>query len=179
MLCGFKGLPFGVYDEIKQRTYFFSREEYTFILKLTGTELIDEDALTEKEKELLTGLKEKKLVEAIAEPSPLAHYQEYIKYENIYKLTAHWSVTGKCNYRCRHCFMSCPDYKESDLSFDQCRNIIHQLAECGIRSVSLTGGEPLIRHDILDIIRNAATTASWSAPFSRTAPWSQESCWTA
>ena len=153
LLCGFKGLPFGLYDEYKDQTHFFNREEYAFVLRCAGTELIEEEVLTEKEKTVLNGLKEKKLVEAKDEPMPLEPYQEYIKYENIYKLTAHWSVTGKCNYRCRHCFMSCPDYKESDLSFDQCRDVIRQLAECGIRSVSLTGGEPLIRSDFLDIMR--------------------------
>ena len=153
ILCGFRGLPFGVYDEIRQQTYFFNREEYAFILRLTGTELTDGAALTVKEKELLDSLKEKKLAESKDAPAPLERRQEYTKYENIYKLTAQWSVTGRCNYRCRHCFMSCPEYKESDLSFEQCREIIRQLAECGVRSVSLTGGEPLIRPDILDIIR--------------------------
>lgn len=70
LLCGFRELPFGIFDRRKDRTHFFDQEEYAFILRLTGTELIEEEALTEKEKELLRSLKENGLAEAPASPAP-------------------------------------------------------------------------------------------------------------
>lgn len=48
--------------------------------------------------------------------------------------------------------MSAPEGKFGELSFEECRDIISQMKECGIGSVSLTGGEPLVRRDFLSIL---------------------------
>ena len=63
-----------------------------------------------------------------------------------------WSVTGACNLACRHCFMSAPHAKHGSPSHEQIIAIADQLAECGVSQVGITGGEPLIREDFLDII---------------------------
>ena len=78
--------------------------------------------------------------------------QEYKLYPARYIRQAHWSITGKCNYRCKHCYMSAPDAKLGELDHNTIMNIINQLSDCGIMNVSLTGGEPLIRDDFLEII---------------------------
>ena len=67
--------------------------------------------------------------------------QEYRLYPSRYISTAHRSVTGRCNYRCKHCYMSAPDAKFGELSHSQVMNIADQITQCGIREVSLTGGE--------------------------------------
>lgn len=67
--------------------------------------------------------------------------QEYRIYPSRYIRTAHRSVTGKCNYRCKHCYMSAPDAKFGELSHSQVMNIADQIAQCGIGEVSLTGLE--------------------------------------
>ena len=41
----------------------------------------------------------------------IAPEQEYKLYPARYIRTAHWSITGHCNYRCKHCYMSAPDAK--------------------------------------------------------------------
>jgi len=64
----------------------------------------------------------------------------------------HWSITGKCNFKCRHCYMSAPNAKYGELSHEKCIDIINQLANVGITKISLTGGEPLVRHDFWDIV---------------------------
>lgn len=59
-------------------------------------------------------------------------------------------VTGRCNLTCRHCYA---DVNENiDLPPDVIEIILEQLAELGTRSVVLSGGEPLMREDIEDII---------------------------
>ena len=35
-------------------------------------------------------------------------HQRYRFYDARCKQMVQWSITGKCNYRCRHCFMSAP-----------------------------------------------------------------------
>lgn len=81
----------------------------------------------------------------------IAPEQSYRLYSNRFIQTLHWSITGRCNYRCQHCYMSAPDARYGELSHEAVMDIVRQIAECGIFRVSLTGGEPLLRPDFLDI----------------------------
>ena len=68
------------------------------------------------------------------------------------------SVTDRCNLRCRYCMP--PAGTAGGLcSAGELLEIVRQAAACGIRKVRLTGGEPLVRPDILDVCRGAAATA--------------------
>lgn len=66
------------------------------------------------------------------------------------------SVTQNCNLACTYCL---PDGKtsftphENFLSADDFIRIVSVFAEMGIERVRLTGGEPLLRKDILEIVR--------------------------
>lgn len=65
-----------------------------------------------------------------------------------------WDITYRCNLRCKHCYVSGGrDAKES--STEQAKKIIRQLAENKVFTVSFTGGEPLLREDIFDLIKYA------------------------
>ena len=77
--------------------------------------------------------------------------QEYQTYPTGYRSEVHWSITGACNLKCRHCFMSAPHAKHGSPSHEQIMAIVDQLAECGIFRAGLTGGEPLIRGDFWEI----------------------------
>jgi len=65
------------------------------------------------------------------------------------------SVTDRCNLRCRYCM---PDgdmlwlAREDLLSFEEIVDVVRTGAELGINKVRLTGGEPLMRADILDLV---------------------------
>ncbi len=72
--------------------------------------------------------------------------------QNRFVRTAHWSITGKCNYRCRHCYMSAPDAKLGEIDHDTMMDLARQIADCGILEVSLTGGEPLVRRDFMELV---------------------------
>jgi len=67
--------------------------------------------------------------------------------------SAVWNVTSKCNFTCKHCYVPPPDHR--DLSFDEAKDILNQLAELGAEELHLSGGEPLARDDLFDIIREA------------------------
>jgi GTP 3',8-cyclase len=60
------------------------------------------------------------------------------------------SVTDRCNFRCQYCMPAegLP-WLERDavLSFEEIQRVVALLAQMGIRSVRLTGGEPLVRRD--------------------------------
>lgn len=71
------------------------------------------------------------------------------------------SVTDMCNLRCRYCM---PDDKEHNcschrnLSAEAIERAIRAAASLGIRKIRITGGEPLVRNDIVEICENAAHT---------------------
>ncbi|MBN1172786.1 MAG: radical SAM protein [Micromonosporaceae bacterium] len=68
-----------------------------------------------------------------------------------------WAVTGRCNLNCRHCYMSAPVDRYGELPSRQAADIIDQLAEANVEAVSLTGGEPFLRADLMQLIERLVT----------------------
>ena len=65
-----------------------------------------------------------------------------------------WLITSKCVLDCRHCYASL--YKlEKDLDALEVFKVLEEAAEIGVEHVHFTGGEPLLRSDMLDILRYA------------------------
>lgn len=79
--------------------------------------------------------------------------EPYVLYNNREINFVTWAVTGGCNLKCRHCFLSAPGAKYGELSTDDCFKIIDDLAACGVTNIGITGGEPLFRKDIRLIIQ--------------------------
>jgi radical SAM protein with 4Fe4S-binding SPASM domain len=76
-------------------------------------------------------------------------YHRAIK-DNI-PLSANFELTYRCNLRCSHCYVV--DRGERELSFSEITDILDQLAAVNCLFLTLTGGEPLMREDLLDIAR--------------------------
>ena len=69
------------------------------------------------------------------------------------------SVTDLCSFRCRYCMPAegVPKRDHRDIcSVEELVEIARAAADCGVRKVRLTGGEPLVRRGILDICRGIA-----------------------
>ena len=56
-----------------------------------------------------------------------------------------FSITGRCNYKCRHCSVNAPNAALEEISFERICGTLDEIKECGIENVVLIGGEPLIR----------------------------------
>ena len=71
-----------------------------------------------------------------------------------YRFPAHVviSVTNKCNLSCPYCFARYVVEKEDRLNTETMFSLIDKLHKMGARYINLTGGEPLTRRDIKDII---------------------------
>ena len=66
------------------------------------------------------------------------------------------SVTDKCNLRCRYCMPEegIPLRRHKDfLSFEQITDVVRAAVQLGITKVRLTGGEPLVKRGILDLVK--------------------------
>lgn len=130
---------------------FLTKEEYTVINMCDGTVDFSSWILPNRYKEITRLLLEQGILFAAGEKRASRQISSRV-YDAPYISQAQWSITGNCNYRCRHCYMSAPEGRYGELSFEECLDIISQLKECGIDKVSLTGGEPLVRKDFLAIL---------------------------
>lgn len=66
------------------------------------------------------------------------------------------SVTKRCNLNCIYCGKDFCAKKEQELSANTFCKIINAFAACGIRKVRFTGGEPLVRQDICEMIETVS-----------------------
>jgi len=66
------------------------------------------------------------------------------------------SVTDRCNLRCQYC-MPEEDYvwlaRENILQFEEVGALVDVFADLGVDKVRLTGGEPLLRRDLADLVQ--------------------------
>ena len=152
LLRGWEKLPYALVDRKNGRSIFICREEFDALSLCNGAVNMDLPIIPSKTKEMIATMEKNGFVEARETQSNLLPIQEYRLYPNRYIKTAHWSITGKCNYRCKHCYMSAPDAKLGELSHEDIMDIIRQLADAGVMNVTITGGEPLIRRDFLEIV---------------------------
>jgi len=72
-----------------------------------------------------------------------------------YPLSATFELTNRCNFNCAHCYINQPANDEAacerELTTEQVKAIIDQMAAAGVLFLTLTGGEPLLRPDFAEI----------------------------
>ncbi|MFZ0305628.1 MAG: GTP 3',8-cyclase MoaA [Terracidiphilus sp.] len=66
------------------------------------------------------------------------------------------SITDRCNYKCVYCRTGEMGAQYPELGIDEYLNLIRLFVDLGITKVRLTGGEPLLRRGLLDLIRELA-----------------------
>src|SRR5687767_156952 len=82
-----------------------------------------------------------------------------------------WNLTYRCNLACEHCYLDAGGTPlvgtenfadRSELGTEECFKVIDEIAGFAPECLTiLTGGEPLLRRDILEIIRRAAERKLW------------------
>lgn len=66
------------------------------------------------------------------------------------------SVTQKCNLRCAYCGMERGE-DEKEMTPEEIEKVVSAFADLGIKKVRLTGGEPLVRKDIVEIAKRVSS----------------------
>ncbi len=66
------------------------------------------------------------------------------------------SITDRCNYKCVYCRTGEHGAQYPELPIDDYLRMIRLFVGLGIEKVRLTGGEPLLRHGLLDLLRELA-----------------------
>ncbi len=67
-----------------------------------------------------------------------------------------WNVCRHCNLHCPHCYAAATsEPSPDDLTTADAMRLIEGLADAGVRVLILSGGEPLLRHDLVDLAAHA------------------------
>jgi radical SAM protein with 4Fe4S-binding SPASM domain len=82
-----------------------------------------------------------------------------------------WNLTYRCNLACEHCYLDAGGSPQvdtenfsdrSELGTEECFRVIEEIAAFAPECLTiLTGGEPLLRRDILSIVQRAAERGLW------------------
>ncbi|MCE2557846.1 MAG: GTP 3',8-cyclase MoaA [Acidobacteria bacterium] len=67
------------------------------------------------------------------------------------------SVIDRCNFRCTFCMPADREYKflprQQLMTFEEIERLVRLFVQLGVRKLRLTGGEPLLRRDIEELVR--------------------------
>jgi len=91
-------------------------------------------------------------------------------------------INEPCNLHCAHCFVSANRRGKTMTLEDIRTKVIPRLVECRVNRVTLTGGEPFLHPDLLDVVAEfraagmevgLCTNATLSLRTSTSPPWSR------
>lgn len=129
-----------------------TQNEFQTLLLCDGETELTEEILDSTLRETLKKCQEKGIIETCETSAPLEQDQYYKVFNNRYVNKVFWSITGRCNYRCRHCYMDAPDGALGELSTEKALALIDEMAACGVLHVDITGGEPFVRKDFWRLV---------------------------
>ena len=150
-LRGWEGMPWILVQRPGNGARQISQGRFQLLVLCDGETELD-GLLNDSMQQELYQCEKEGLIEACQCPSPLHQDQYYAFYKNRYVNRIFWSITGRCNYRCRHCYMDAPCGKLGELTTEQAVDLIDQMADCGVLRVDITGGEPLVRRDFWQLV---------------------------
>ena len=68
-----------------------------------------------------------------------------------------WNTTNACNMYCDHCYRDAGCKAEEELSTAEAKTLLEQIARAGFKIMIFSGGEPLMRPDIVELVAHAAS----------------------
>ena len=73
--------------------------------------------------------------------------------ERFVPLVMSWNVTRECNMKCSHCYINATDKKlDNELTTQEAKRLMDQIYQVSRPLLILSGGEPLLRPDIFELI---------------------------
>lgn len=156
-LRGWSNLKYAVLDlECKseaERVIKLTRRQFNAIELITsGGVSPDDNIFSDEIRKMTEYAVQKGLLEICGRSKKLEEYQKYNYSAARYTHVLLWSVTGNCNLRCKHCYISSGDNCYGEPSEERCYEVIEQCKKANVNMVALTGGEPLVRKDFWKIV---------------------------
>ncbi len=67
-----------------------------------------------------------------------------------------WNSTNKCNMYCSHCYRDSGKEQKEELNTEEGKRLLEEIAKSGFKMMIFSGGEPLMRKDIFELIEHAS-----------------------
>ena len=149
-LRSWKVVPYAYYIYGNRNAIGLKQEEWELLCRCDG--------ITEMEPSpLLEALQRKGLCIPCECGDRPTDWQKARDCSNRYFAALNWTITGRCNYNCRHCFMAADNAPlMTEFTWEQCINLLDEVEKCGIQTISLTGGEPMLHPNFMDIVRECS-----------------------
>ena len=124
-----------------------SQQEFELLKKCDG--LCDLE-----ETELMHSLLKRHMIRPALEGETADPYLLHRSYDNRYVLNMGINITERCNFNCLHCYEAVDnEILREEMSLENCRKLLEEAASCGIQNIKITGGEPLMHPDFMEIVR--------------------------
>ncbi len=75
--------------------------------------------------------------------------------DNYHPMMVSWELTNACNLNCVYCFNNSGRAFENELTTEEIYGVLRGLWDAGVVRIEFTGGEPMMRPDFIDIIKEA------------------------
>lgn len=151
-LRGWEKMAWVLVKRPENRLRRLSKDMFQVLLLCDGQTDLGEILRDEPLKQALRQCESEGIVKRCESAEEMDKEQYYRYFHNRYVEMVLWSVTGRCNFRCRHCFMDGPGGILGELSTETALDLIDQMADCGVLRVDLTGGEPFVRNDFWQLV---------------------------
>ncbi len=124
-----------------------SAEEWDALLLCDGEHDLESSGI-------IASLVERGLIEPCEKGEHPTDWSRPKKYPHRYFPAINFMITGKCNYNCIHCFNAADNAPlMSEWSLEEALDLLDQAEGCGIHGFTITGGEPMLHPNFMDIIR--------------------------
>ena len=153
----------GLADRQLFRVHMLPEAARPVLMSLNGDSDFDSYAFLPEHRAIVRELIRQGFAAECTAPAALSAFQRPRGTEARYLREVHWAMTGRCNLRCRHCFMESPENRYPEPSFDLLEQTVAQFVDANVAFVSLTGGEPLLHPDfdrLLSLLRDAGIPVS-------------------
>lgn len=135
-----------VYNRFLPNASRLDEETFDLLMQCDG-----EHEFTENEK--LNDLTKQGVISPCRWGEKPSEWSRFRRYEHRFVPSMNLMLTGKCNYNCLHCFNAAENAdRMSEWSYDDVIELLDQAADCGIHSITLTGGEPMLHPRFADIV---------------------------
>ena len=83
----------------------------------------------------------------------IARYGARRPFTSVAPFLVVWNYTKLCNLRCEHCYESAgPKAMKDELTTEEAKRAIDEFEEAGVVAIAFSGGEPLLREDIFEVV---------------------------
>lgn len=140
-------LPYAYYIKNQRNALGLKKEEYQLLLQCDGEQEIEDSPL-------LQNLCKRGLCRSAKEKETLSEWQKEKICDNRYFPAMSFMISGKCNFNCLHCFNAADNSRlQSEFTLEEAKKLIREAQECGINAFTITGGEPMLHPNFMEIVR--------------------------